>query len=225
MTAGGTGTNFGSRSRRPPASSGANLHDSQALETLVRRIPPISSGRGSPRRRPAWSRRLLISCLAGSWIALVGGGTRLPQDVVLVVVHHQVGGARVHRGEGVGDRASQPALLVKGNFLGVREVINGGAHGHLHGESRLGGLDATALVRFPSCAFPLKAPGAPRMSGVQKRCGSSAAGAQHTGAPVLPGVPVRRTAPDASRCERNNRRRHGGRHPGGREGVKAAEEA
>ncbi|MGW9135421.1 hypothetical protein [Streptomyces sp. NPDC055681] len=88
-----------------------------------------------------------------------------------------------------GDRASQPARLVEGNFLGGREVINGGAHAHLHGKSRLGGLDATALVRFPSCAFPLKAPGALRMSGVQKRCGSSAAGAHHTGAPVLPAVP------------------------------------
>ncbi|WP_326607460.1 NAD(P)-binding domain-containing protein [Streptomyces sp. NBC_01800] len=106
--------------------------------------------------------------------------------VVLVVAHHQVGGARVHRGEGVGDRASQPARLVEGNFLGGREVINGGTHGHLHGASC---LDAMALVRCPSCAFPLKAPGALRMSGVQKRCGSSAAGAHHTGAPVLPAVP------------------------------------
>lgn len=44
-----------------------------------------------------------------------------------------------------------------------------------------------------------------------------------TGSPCRP--PVRRTAPDASRCERNNRRRQGGRHPGGREGVKAGEEA
>ncbi|WP_326624874.1 MULTISPECIES: hypothetical protein [unclassified Streptomyces] len=77
--------------------------------------------------------------------------------------HHHVGGVRVHRGEGVGDRASRPARLVEGNFLG--------------------GLDATALVRFTSCAFPLKVPGALRMSGVQKRCGSSAADAHHTGAP------------------------------------------
>ncbi|MFF1901478.1 hypothetical protein [Streptomyces sp. NPDC058206] len=112
--------------------------------------------------------------------------------------------------------------LVEGNFLGGREVINGGAHGHLHGES---GLDATALVRFPSCAFPLKAPGALRIS------------APRRGAAVLPRVlttlarrfslpsPIRRTAPDASRCERNNHRRQGGRHPGGREGMKAAEEA
>ncbi|MFI6059186.1 hypothetical protein [Streptomyces sp. NPDC051286] len=35
------------------------------------------------------------------------------------------------------------------------------------GAGRLGGLDATALVRFPRCAFPIKGPGALRMSGVQ----------------------------------------------------------
>lgn len=33
--------------------SGANLHDSQALEPLVRGIPPIRSRRGPRRRRPA----------------------------------------------------------------------------------------------------------------------------------------------------------------------------
>lgn len=33
--------------------SGANLHDSQALEPLVRGIPPIRSRRGPQRRRPA----------------------------------------------------------------------------------------------------------------------------------------------------------------------------
>ncbi|GAA2439002.1 hypothetical protein GCM10010405_22930 [Streptomyces macrosporus] len=33
--------------------SGANLHDSQALEPLVRGIPPIRSPRGPRRRRPA----------------------------------------------------------------------------------------------------------------------------------------------------------------------------
>ncbi len=32
--------------------SGANLHDSQALELLVRGIPPIRSRRGPRRRRP-----------------------------------------------------------------------------------------------------------------------------------------------------------------------------
>lgn len=35
------------------AISGANLHDSQALELLVRGIPPIRSRRGPRRRRPA----------------------------------------------------------------------------------------------------------------------------------------------------------------------------
>ncbi|MET7666407.1 transposase, partial [Streptomyces sp. NPDC005463] len=33
--------------------SGANLHDSQALEPLVRGIPPIRSRRGPRRQRPA----------------------------------------------------------------------------------------------------------------------------------------------------------------------------
>jgi IS5 family transposase len=33
--------------------SAANLHDSQALEPLVRGIPPIHSRRGPRRRRPA----------------------------------------------------------------------------------------------------------------------------------------------------------------------------
>ncbi|WP_425573912.1 transposase [Streptomyces hebeiensis] len=33
--------------------SGANPHDSQALEPLVRAIPPIHSRRGPRRRRPA----------------------------------------------------------------------------------------------------------------------------------------------------------------------------
>lgn len=33
--------------------SGANLHDSQALQPLVRGIPPIRSRRGPRRRRPA----------------------------------------------------------------------------------------------------------------------------------------------------------------------------
>lgn len=33
--------------------SGANLHDSQAMEPLVRGIPPIRSRRGPRRRRPA----------------------------------------------------------------------------------------------------------------------------------------------------------------------------
>nr|WP_285509406.1 IS5 family transposase [Streptomyces sp. NBRC 13847] len=33
--------------------SGANLHDSQAMEPLVRGIPPIRSHRGPRRRRPA----------------------------------------------------------------------------------------------------------------------------------------------------------------------------
>ncbi|MFJ8934355.1 hypothetical protein ACIRL0_01385 [Streptomyces sp. NPDC102365] len=32
--------------------SGANLHDSQALEPLVQGIPPIRSRRGRRRRRP-----------------------------------------------------------------------------------------------------------------------------------------------------------------------------
>jgi transposase len=35
------------------AISGANVHDSQALEPLVRGIPPIRSRRGPRRRRPA----------------------------------------------------------------------------------------------------------------------------------------------------------------------------
>ncbi len=33
--------------------SAANMHDSQGLEPLVRRIPPIRSRRGPRRRRPA----------------------------------------------------------------------------------------------------------------------------------------------------------------------------
>jgi transposase len=33
--------------------SGANLHDSQGLEPLIRRIPPIRSRRGPRRRQPA----------------------------------------------------------------------------------------------------------------------------------------------------------------------------
>ncbi|BCL21334.1 IS5 family transposase [Streptomyces tuirus] len=33
--------------------SGANIHDSQALQPLVRSIPPIRSRRGPRRRRPA----------------------------------------------------------------------------------------------------------------------------------------------------------------------------
>ncbi|QCX82689.1 Transposase DDE domain protein (plasmid) [Streptomyces sp. YIM 121038] len=37
----------------PAGISGANLHDSQALEPLVRGIPPIRSRRGPRRRRPA----------------------------------------------------------------------------------------------------------------------------------------------------------------------------
>jgi transposase len=43
------------RSGLPPSVgiSGANLHDSQALEPLVRGIPPIRSRRGPRRRRPA----------------------------------------------------------------------------------------------------------------------------------------------------------------------------